>query len=98
MSLNSLNPANKHTQDEMDTCTLFAMYARSRMSPLTSIGPTKDTKGLLVKNDVNKAESVNNFFHSVYISNDDNATTFDNRTNVIMPTPTFTKADVKSPL
>ena len=68
------------------------------MSSLTSIDPKKDTNGLFVENDLNKAELVNNFFHSVYISNNDNAPPFDNRTNVIMPTPTFTKADVKKAL
>ena len=68
------------------------------MSPLTNIGPIKDINGLLVENDLDKAEFFNNFFHSVYISDDDNATPFDNRTNVIMPTPTFTSANVKKAL
>ena len=68
------------------------------MGPLTSIGPMKDTNGLLVENDLDKAELFNNFFHSVYISDDDNAPPFENRTNVIMPTPTFTRTDVKRAL
>ena len=68
------------------------------MGPLTSIGPIKATNGLLVENDLDKAELFNNFFHSVYISDDDNAPPFENRTNVIMPTPTFTRADVKKAL
>ena len=76
----------------------FYNYARSRMGPLTSIGPIKDTNGLLVENDLDKAELFNDFFHSVYISDDDNAPPFENRTNVIMPTPTFTRADVKRAL
>ena len=67
------------------------------MGLLTSISPIKDTNGLLVENDLDKAELFNNFFHSVYISDDDNAPPFDNRTNVIMPTPTFTIVDVKKP-
>ena len=70
----------------------FYNYDRSRMGLLTSIGPIKDTNGLLVENDLVKAELFNNFFHSVYVSNDDNAT------HVIMPTPTFIGADVKKAL
>ena len=78
--------------------TKFYSYARSCMVPLTSIGPIKDTNGLLVENDVDKAELFNNFFLSVYVSDDDNAPPFDNRTNVIKPSPTFTRADVKKAL
>ena len=76
----------------------FYNYDRSRMGPLASIGTIKDTNGLLVENDLDKAELFNNFFPSVYISDDDNAPPFDNRTNFIMPSPTFTRADVKKAL
>ena len=76
----------------------FFNYARSHMSPKHSLGPLKGQNDEIINNDLEKANLLNDYFHSVYIPDDGTFPPFPSRTNINMPTPVFSVTDVRKSL
>ena len=66
------------------------------MDPLMGIGSLKSTNDLFVQNEL-EGQLFNNRFHSVCFREDNNASLFAYRTNVIIPTSIFSRTDIKKP-
>ena len=76
----------------------FFNYARSHMSPKHSLGPLKGQNDEIINNDLEKANLLNDYFHSVYIPDDGTFPPFPSRTNINLPTPVFSVTDVRKSL
>ena len=68
------------------------------MSPKHSLGPLKGQNDEIINNDLEKANLLNDYFHSVYIPDDGTFPLFPSRTNINLPTPVFSVTDVRKSL
>ena len=68
------------------------------MKPVTRMGPIRDTHGMPIISDFDKAEAFNNFFHSVFTVDNNIMPEFARRTANNMKMPLFTPEEFRTVL
>ena len=68
---NAKRKMEKNLANEKETSTkTFANYIKSKSKTLTGIGPLKNSTGALITDEREMAETLNNFFASVFTKKD----------------------------
>jgi hypothetical protein len=76
----------------------FYAYAKVKIHLSDSLGPIRDVSGIVHLSSEDKANALNNFFHSVFTQDDGNLPNFGLRTNKSMSLPLFEVNDVRRAL
>ena len=72
------------------------IYTRDQISSVTLIGPIRDLKDQLVTNDSDKATAFNNFFRSVFTTDDNKIPDFARRSDAHMALPSVIPNKVRA--